>query len=167
MNGIWRERNNREGAKIVGEAMQKMLKLGILCLIFFLSSGLSVGQRNERAETGADLDPGAGFQCPGKITKQPRPATKMNLGELTKKALRLPQPRYPQLAKASRVYGTVKAEVVIDVNTGAVVWAQVTSGDPLLKPAVSDVVCRARFAGTYDVDGYVSGMLTYTFRHRR
>ena len=79
----------------------------------------------------------------------------------------LPRPRYPQLAKASGVYGTVKAEVVIDIVTGAVVWAEVTSGHPLLKAAVSDVICRARFAGTNHVDGHVSGTLTYKFRRAR
>ena len=91
----------------------------------------------------------------------------MDLGDVTKKALQLPRPKYPQLAKTAGASGDVKAQVVIDINSGAVVWAQTISGHPLLRSAVRDVVCKARFARVNDVDGFVAGTLTYRFARRR
>ena len=109
----------------------------------------------------------AGFQCQGKDANQPRPNATLKLGDVTKKAIQLPRPRYPQLAKAAGLDGNVKAEVVIDINSGSVAWVQVISGHPLLRAAVRDVVCRARFVPTNDVDGHASGILTYRFARRR
>ena len=91
----------------------------------------------------------------------------MDLGEVTKKAVQLPRPRYPQLAKTAGAYGNVKAQVAIDINTGAVVWAQTVSGHPLLQAAVRDVVCKARFAPLLDANGFVGGTVTYHFARRR
>jgi len=107
-----------------------------------------------------------GFEC---LLKEPSPPpeTKLDLGDVTNKALQLPAPRYPGLAKTSGVDRNVKAEVVVDINSGRVVWAKIISGQPLLKAAVSDVVCKARFAPTYDVDGFVSGALIYRFARLR
>ena len=106
-----------------------------------------------------------GFQCGNKGTN--RPIAKIELGDLTKKAIHLPRPKYPQLAKTSGVYGNVTAQVVIDMNSGAVVWAQTISGHPLLQAAVRDVVCKARFVHMNDVDGFVAGTLTYRFARLR
>ena len=91
----------------------------------------------------------------------------MELGDVTKKALQLPPPKYPQLAKTAGANGNVKAQVVIDINSGVVVWAETISGHPLLQAAVRDVVCKARFAPVFDADGLVSGFLTYRFVRRR
>ena len=134
-------------------------KLVVFCFILLVVSDLSLGQQIERTPTRGDSDLDNGFQCRGKV-KQPRPNVRLNLGELNKKALRLPQPRYPQLAKDSGVRGPVTVEVVVNLNSGAVEWTQVLTGDPLLRAAVTDAACRARFAGTYDLDGYGSGTLT-------
>src|SRR6185369_11297662 len=106
-----------------------------------------------------------GLQCGNKGTN--RPIAKIELGDLTKKALHLPRPKYPQLAKTSGVYGNVTAQVVIDINSGAVVWGQTISGHPLLQAAVRDVVCKARFAPVLDANGFVNGTLTYRFARRR
>ena len=91
----------------------------------------------------------------------------MNLGDVTKKALQLPRPKYPQLAKTAGANGSVKEQVIIDINSGVVVWAETISGHPLLQAAVRDVVCRARFAPVFDADGFVSGFLIYRFARRR
>ena len=106
-----------------------------------------------------------GFQCSEKATN--RFNAKFDLGDLTKKAVQLPRPKYPQLARTSGAYGNVKAQVVIDVNSGVVVWAQTISGHQLLQAAVRDVVCKARFVAINDVDGFVAGTLTYRFARRR
>ena len=109
----------------------------------------------------------AGFRCSNKESDQSRPQVKLNLGDVTKKALQLPRPKYPQLAKTAGANGSAKAQVVIDINSGVVVWAETISGHPLLQAAVRDVVCRARFAPVFDADGFVSGFLTYRFARRR
>jgi hypothetical protein len=61
----------------------------------------------------------------------------------------------------------VKALIVVDLNSGRTVWAQMISGHSQLQAAVKSVVCSARFASTYDVDGFASGILTYRFARRR
>ena len=92
---------------------------------------------------------------------------RLHLGDVTRKALVLPQPEYPRAAWAARVSGDVKVEVVIDINSGRVAWARVLDSPPLLQDAVRDVVCQARFSPTNDVDGRVSGILIYRFVPRR
>lgn len=135
--------------------MKPIFKAGLLCLMLLLADRLCVAQVENR-----------GFQCPGGESIPP-PNTKMNLADVTKKATHLPRPKYPQLAKAAGVYGNVKAQVIIDMNSGTVVWADVISGHPLLQGAVRNVVCQARFVPTNDVYGRVSGFITYRFARRR
>ena len=103
-----------------------------------------------------------GYRCPGGQTS-PRPNAKVDLGDLTKKAIHLPRPKYPQLAKNLSASKIVKVEVVIDINSGRVVWAQALSGDRLLRSEIEKVVCQARFTPTSDVDGRVSGFIRYRF----
>ena len=147
--------------------MKPSLNTVVLCATFLLASNLyHAPDKKDLPATGSE-ELADGFHCQIKDTKQPRPKAKLKLGDVTKKAIQFPRPTYPQLAKAAGLHGNVTAEVVIDINSGSVAWAQVTSGNPLLKAAVKDVVCRARFAPTNDVDGYASGILTYRFTHRR
>jgi len=135
--------------------MKPIFKLGLLFLTLLLTGGLCAAQSEI-----------VGFQCPGKESS-PRPTAKINLSDVTKKAIQLPRPKYPPLAKAAGLFGNVKAQVLIDMNSGDVVWAQVISGHPLLQAAVRNVVCQARFTPINDVDGRVSGILTYRFARRR
>ena len=108
-----------------------------------------------------------GFKCPGRELNQERPESKLNLGDVTKKALELPQPVYRRWSQGSRVSDIAQAEVVIDINSGRVVWARLSNGHPLLRVAVRDVVCRARFVPTNDVNGRAGGIITYRARLRR
>ncbi len=119
--------------------MRLLFRPALLSITVALASGVCVAQ--------VEAD---GFRCPSRELG-PRPTGKINLGDVTKKAVYLPRPKHPQLAKTSGMYGPVTAQVVIDINSGHVVWAFVASGHPLLKSAVSDVVCRARFAPMNDV----------------
>lgn len=135
--------------------MNPIIKIGFFFISLLPGSGLCVAQSEH-----------SGFRCPDR-TVSARPDAKINLGDVTKKAVYLPRPKPLTLAKTSRMFGPVKTEVVIDINSGRVVWAFVTSDHPLLSLAVSDAVCRARFAPTYDVDGLVSGSITYRFARRR
>jgi hypothetical protein len=105
-----------------------------------------------------------GFTCPDRALNRERPSTKFSLGDVTKKAVKLPQPDYWRFAKTARICGRSQAEVVIDLNSGGVVWARLLNGNPLLQVAVADVVCQARFAPINDVNVRALGVITYKAR---
>lgn len=105
-----------------------------------------------------------GFSCPGRKANQARPDGKLDLGDVTKKAVELPRPEDRRGAKGAGACGESQAEVVIDINSGRVVWARVLNGHPRLRVAVGQVVCRARFAPTNDVNGRARGVITYKAR---
>ena len=145
---------NKSFFPVSNYAMRLHFTTALLSITFALTGGVCA------AQAGND-----GFRCPGRELA-PRPTVKTDLGNVTKKALYLPRPKYPELAKRSGIYGSVTAQVVISINSGRVVWAFVVSGHPSLKSAVSDVVCKARFAPIYDADGFVNGFITYRFARR-
>jgi TonB family protein len=85
-------------------------------------------------------------------------------GVLNGKALTLPQPTYPPIARAARASGTVNVEVVID-EFGNVIAAYAVSGHPLLQAAAVSAARQAKFSPT-SVNGEptkISGILTYNF----
>ena len=129
-------------------------KLGIGCLTMMVAAGICVAQADS-----------SGYQCPGGQTS-PRPHAKTDLGDVTKKAIHLARPKYPPLAKNLSASRIVKVQVVIDINSGRVVWAHAINGDPLLRSEIGKVVCQARFAPTH-ADGRVSGFIIYRFVRRR
>ena len=66
---------------------------------------------------------------------------------LNSKAIDLPRPNYPPMAKQIRVQGTVAVQVLID-ETGKVVSAKAVSGHPLLMAESVKAALRARFSPT-------------------
>jgi TonB family protein len=85
-------------------------------------------------------------------------------GVLNGKAVSLPQPVYPSLARAARASGTVAVKVVID-EEGRVVAAQAVSGHPLLFAASVKAARDAQFSPT-KLNGKpvkVVGVITYNF----
>jgi TonB family protein len=85
-------------------------------------------------------------------------------GELNGKAISLPVPRYPEIARAAKASGSVTVEVAID-ETGHVVEARAVSGHPLLQAAAVDAARQAVFAPTR-LKGEpvrVAGELVYNF----
>ncbi len=85
-------------------------------------------------------------------------------GILNGKALSLPAPFYPELAKRSRASGTVEVEVVIDLS-GKVISAKALKGPMMLQSAAEDAARRAKFSPTL-LSGQpvkVSGVITYNF----
>lgn len=88
----------------------------------------------------------------------------ITLGVLNGKALALPQPPYPPLARAARASGTVRVQVVID-EEGNVIKAAAVDGHPLLQ-AVSVAAAReAKFTPTL-LEGepvMVTGVIQYNF----
>jgi TonB family protein len=94
----------------------------------------------------------------------PRPRKPISGGVLNGKALSLPMPVYPPIAKAARASGTVVVQVLID-EEGKVVEARAISGHPLLQNAAKEAALLAQFAPTR-LSGQpvqVTGVLTYNF----
>jgi protein TonB len=83
---------------------------------------------------------------------------------LNSRALSLPKPPYPQMAKQIRVQGIVTVQVLID-EAGRVLSAKAMSGHPLLVPDSQRAALQARFSPT-TINGQpvkVSGVITYNF----
>lgn len=83
---------------------------------------------------------------------------------LRSKAISLPKPIYPILAKQIRLQGTVNVQVLID-ETGRVISAQPLEGPPLLIHEAKKAALQARFSPTMlgDQPVKVSGVITYNF----
>lgn len=89
-------------------------------------------------------------------------------GVLNGKAISLPPPAFPDMARRAGSYGTVEVEVVIDIN-GKVISAKATSGPALLRQAAEMAARIARFNPTL-LSGQpmrVSGVITYNFLQQR
>jgi TonB family protein len=85
-------------------------------------------------------------------------------GVLNDKAISLPQPAYPPVARSVRATGSVSVQVLVD-EKGEVVLATAVSGHPLLRSAAVQAARQARFAPT-KLSGQpvnVNGVLTYNF----
>ncbi|HEX8847716.1 MAG TPA: hypothetical protein VF791_23955 [Pyrinomonadaceae bacterium] len=145
--------------------MKRILPIALTLLIFSLGSAAvceaQKKRRNAAARSARAKVSPLGLKCPEGEPNQPRPEFyKMWIGDITRKAIELPPPEYPSGAK-----GKVRAEVVIDILDGRLVWARTISGHPLLQQAVSKVICRSRFSSS--VFGgptmKLRGFVTYRF----
>ena len=80
------------------------------------------------------------------------------------KAISLPQPMYPAMAKQIHAQGSVNVQILVD-ELGKVISAQAVSGNPLLTLAAKEAAMRARFTPTL-LNGQavkVQGVITYNF----
>lgn len=85
-------------------------------------------------------------------------------GVLNGKAISLPQPAYPPIAKVAKASGTVVVQVLVDEN-GNIVSAHAVSGHPLLQ-AVSVAAARSAKFSPAKLSGEpvkVTGVITYKF----
>jgi protein TonB len=88
-------------------------------------------------------------------------------GVLNGKAVALPQPTYPAIARAAHVSGTVLVQVLID-EQGNVVAAHAVEGHPLLQAVCVAAARQAKFSPTL-LDGEpvkVTGVIAYNFVSR-
>ncbi len=88
----------------------------------------------------------------------------INGGVLNSKAIKLPQPGYPSVARAARQSGTVTVQAIVDEN-GHVISARAIAGPPLLKAAAVDAAYEAIFSPTR-LSGKpvkITGVITYNF----
>ena len=90
--------------------------------------------------------------------------TNVRGGALNGKAISLPTPEYPAIARQAQASGAVTVQVTVD-EEGNVVSALAVSGHPLLRAAAVAAARQAKFSPT-KLNGQpvkVSGMLTYFF----
>ena len=94
----------------------------------------------------------------------PKPTAPISGGVLNGRAVSLPKPAYPAIAKAARASGTVSVQVTID-ETGRVISARAVGGHPLLQAAAVQAANGARFSPTL-LSGQpvkVTGVINYNF----
>jgi TonB family protein len=93
-----------------------------------------------------------------------KPRGPISGGVLNGRAISLPLPPYPPIARAAKASGTVAVRVLIDED-GKVTEAQAVSGPALLRKAAEEAARNARFAPT-QLSGQpvkVTGVITYNF----
>ena len=135
-----------------------------------------VGSTDSSAAGALPAGPGAGtvVSAPTKVqiadeppppeVKPTPPRAPISGGVLNGKAISLPKPAYPPIARAARASGTVVVQVLIDEN-GNVVSAHAVSGHPLLQAAAVGAARSARFSPT-KLSGQpvkVTGVIQYNF----
>lgn len=92
------------------------------------------------------------------------PRAPISGGVLNGKAISLPKPQYPAIARQAHASGTVVVQVVID-ESGSVISAHAVSGHPLLQAVAVAAARGARFSPT-KLSGQpvkVTGVITYNF----
>jgi protein TonB len=118
---------------------------------------------NAGAESGGPVVKGDA-EAPAAPPVRTGPLKPISGGILNGKALSLPSPAYPEMAKRSRAGGLVEVEVVIDI-TGKVISAKATKGHALLLMAAEQAAKQARFTPTL-LSGQpvkITGVITYNF----
>lgn len=83
---------------------------------------------------------------------------------LNGRALQLPKPPYPRLAKIAGAEGPVNVQVLVD-ESGKVISAKASSGHPLLRDAAEQAALEAHFSPTMlgQQAVKVSGVIIYNF----
>ena len=92
------------------------------------------------------------------------PRAPISGGVLNGRAISLPKPTYPPIARQAHASGTVVVQVTIDEN-GNVISAHAVSGHPLLQAVAVQAARGARFSPT-KLSGQpvkVTGVITYNF----
>jgi len=134
-----------------------------------------IGSSNSDAAAPVAAGPGSGtgiISAPTKVDiaePPPPPAptpprAPISGGVLNGKAISLPKPAYPPIARQAHASGTVVVQVTIDEN-GNVISARAVSGHPLLQAVSVGAARGARFSPT-KLSGQpvkVTGVITYNF----
>jgi protein TonB len=133
-----------------------------------------LGNESSNASAPMPAGPGSGtvVSAPTKVDiagEPPPPAptprtAPISGGVLNGKAISLPKPAYPPIARAAHASGTVVVQVLIDEN-GSVVSAHAVSGHPLLQAVAVSAARQARFSPT-KLSGQpvkVTGVIQYNF----
>lgn len=124
----------------------------------------AVPMSNSAAESGGGPVVKADAEAPAAPPVRTGPLKPISGGILNGKALSLPAPTYPLMAKQARAAGIVEVEVVIDI-TGKVISAKAVKGPPLLLQAAEQAAKQARFTPTL-LSGQpvkITGTINYSF----
>ncbi len=120
--------------------------------LFEVPAGYTVKETPGGVGAGASVGSATGYSGP------------MNGGVLNGKAITLPKPAYPQIARQAQASGSVTVQITID-EEGNVIAASAVSGHPLLRSSALEAARLAKFSPT-KLNGEavkVSGMLVYSF----
>ena len=101
---------------------------------------------------------------PPKAPVAPAPQKIISGGVLNGKAITLPKPAYPPIARAARASGAVNVQVTVD-ESGNVLSAHAVSGHPLLQQSAVAAARQAKFRPTM-LSGQpvkVTGVIVYNF----
>jgi TonB family protein len=111
-------------------------------------------------ETPTDKKP----ETPAATTEPPEKRAPISGGVLNGKAITLPAPEYPPIARQAKAAGTVVVQVTID-EYGNVVAARAVSGHPLLQAVSVTAARQAKFSPTFLLGEAVkvTGVITYNF----
>jgi protein TonB len=92
------------------------------------------------------------------------PTQRLQSTVLVSKAISLPQPIYPPMARQIRAQGPVSVQILVD-EQGRVISAQAVSGNPMLLSAAKEAAMRARFTSTLlnNQPVKVQGTIIYNF----
>lgn len=126
-----------------------------------ISNSRSADKSNENIAPSEPVPPPP---IPSNGNAQSASAGAVSGGQLNDKAISLPKPVYPPLARAAKASGPVVVEVTVD-EAGKVVSASATSGHPLLRQSAVQAAYQARFRPTL-ISGKpvkVTGTITYNF----
>ena len=118
---------------------------------------------NSTAESGGPIVR-AEAEAPAAPPVRTGPLKPISGGILNGKAISLPAPAYPEMAKRARASGVVEVEVVIDI-TGKVISAKAVKGPQLLMTAAEQAARQARFTPTL-LSGQpvrITGTINYSF----
>ena len=128
------------------------------------SSGKTIDVVDQFESTGEESNSNFNTNTNVDSGKNLPPGKTISGGILNGKAISLPKPVYPTIAKQARASGTVAVQVLID-EQGNVVSASPISGHPLLRAAAVAAAREAKFSPT-KLSGKavkVSGVITYNF----
>jgi TonB family protein len=140
-----------------------LASFGVIQILFFSQIAESVTGQNQKKTEKKDLSSGeANDHCLNSALPKPKVIAR-GFGVVNQNARELPQPTLPVEARAARLSGEVKVNIVIDVLTGTVMWARMETGSAELQDAVKDVVCRARFFPINDANVKINAFLVYRF----
>src|SRR5207245_6026 len=101
---------------------------------------------------------------PAPVPVKPPTTQRVTSIVLSSKAISLPRPVYPAMAKQTGTQGSVSVQILVD-EQGKVVSAQAVSGNPMLTAAAKEAAMRARFTPTIlnGVPVKIQGVITYNF----